>query len=230
MAEFRGLGFDPVPGDPGAVAETARRYAEAATRLGDAPAPGEIPEWAGRSAQALADRAARAATGLAALPGTLRAAAGILDDWAGALAGHHRRAEDLDARAATARRAVTDAGDAVERAETEAQFSPGSQARLTAARTRLDQRRQDLDAVLDDARELERAHRAEAARVADRLRALGAGGPLPSAPDFRSVTTPLETFSAAGRELGVTVAKTPVAPVTPPPGAVGAFAAALGGR
>jgi hypothetical protein len=40
----------------------------------------------------------------------------------------------------------------------------------------------------------------------------------------------LETFSAVGRELGVTVAKTPVVPVTPPPGAVSAFATALGGR
>ncbi|MCR6483746.1 hypothetical protein M8542_13050 [Amycolatopsis sp. OK19-0408] len=230
MAEFRGLGFDPVPGHPGAVAETARQYADAATRLGETPAPGEIPEWAGRSAQALAGRAARAAAGLADLPDTLRTAAAILGGWASTLHDHHRRAEDLDRRATAARRAVTDAEDAVERAETEAQFSPGTEAQLAAARARLEQRRQDLERVLAEARELARAHATEANRVADRLRALGDGGPLPSAPDFRYVTTHLETFSAAGRDLGATVAKTPVAPVTPPPGAVGAFAAALGGR
>jgi hypothetical protein len=230
MTEFRGLGFDPVPGRPDAVAEAARQCAAAATRLGEVPAPGEIPEWAGRSARALADRAERAATGLVAVPESLRAAAAILDDWAGTLLAHHRRAEELDRRATAARQAVTDAEDTVEQAETEAQFSPTTQPNLAAARTRLTARQDDLARVLAEARELERAHTTEATRVADRLRALGDGAPQPSAPDFRGVTTHLETFSAIGRELGVNVAKTPVVPVTPPPGAVSAFAAALGGR
>jgi hypothetical protein len=230
MAEFRGLGFDPVPGRADAVAETARRCAAAATRLGEVSPPAGIPEWAGRSAQALADRAGQAGTGLAAVPGELRAAAAILDDWAGTLLAHHRRAEELDSRATAARRAVVDAEDDVERAETEAQFSPGAGAELAAARTRLAGRRQDLDRVLAEARELERAHASEAARVAARLHALGDGAPRPEAPDFRALATRLETFSAAGRELGVTVAKTPVTPVPPQPGAVSAFAAALGGR
>ncbi|MEU0797729.1 hypothetical protein ABZ342_47335 [Amycolatopsis sp. NPDC005961] len=230
MAEFRGLGFNPVPGHPDTVAEAARHYAAAAARLEQARTPGEIPEWAGKSAQALADRAGRAATGLAAVPEALRAAAAILDDWAGTLVAHHRRAEDLDRQATAARQALTTAQDDVDQAETEAQFSPAAQPNLTAARARLATRQDDLDRVLAEARELERAHTTEAARVADRLRALGDGSPLPSAPDFPAVTTHLETFSTVGRELGVTVAKTPVAPVTPPPGAVGAFAAALGGR
>jgi hypothetical protein len=230
MAEFRGLGFDPVPGRPDAVSEAARHCAAAAAQLDETPSPGEIPEWAGRSAQALADRAARAASGLAAVPEALRSAAAILDDWAGTLVAHHRRAEDLDRRAGAARRALTTAQDDVGQAETEAQFSPAAQPNLTAARTRLATKQDDLDRVLAEARELERAHATEAARLADRLRALGDGAPLPTAPDFPSVTTHLETFSAIGRELGVNVAKTPVVPVTPPSGAVGAFAAALGGR
>lgn len=230
MAEFRGLGFDPVPGRPDAVSEAARQYTAAAAQLGETPSPGEIPEWAGRSAQALADRAARAATGLAAVPEALRSAAAILDDWAGTLVADHRRAEGLDRQATAARRALTAAQDDVGQAETEVQFSPAAQPNLTAARARLATRQDDLDRVLAEARELERAHATEAARVADRLRALGEGAPLPSTPDFAGVTTHLETFSAAGRELGVNVAKTPVVPVTPPPGAVGAFAAALGGR
>jgi hypothetical protein len=230
MAEFRGLGFDPVPGSADAVAEAARRCVAAAAQLGEAPTPGEIPGWAGRAAQALADRAGRTRAGLAAVPEALRDAATVLDGWAGVLAAHRRQAEDLDHRAGIARRAVVDAQDDVERAETTVQFSPGAEGELTAARDRLAAARRELDRVLDQARDLERAHTTEAARVADRLRALGDGAPLPSAPDFRSVATHLDTFSQAGRDLGVTVARTPVAPITPPSGAVGAFTAALGGR
>ncbi|MGW5723794.1 hypothetical protein ACWEVP_47045 [Amycolatopsis sp. NPDC003865] len=230
MAEFRGLGFDPVPGNPGTVAEAAHRCTAAANRLADIPSPGEIPEWAGRSARALADRAGRAAAGLSATREALRSAAAVLEDWAGTLLANHRRAEDLDRRATAARRAVTTAHDDVEQAETQAQFSPAAQPDLAAARARLAARRDDLDRVLAEARDLERAQSAEAARVAGRLRALGDGSPLPEAPDFPGVTAHLEAFSAAGRELGGTVAKTPAVPVTPPPGAVGAFAAALGGR
>jgi hypothetical protein len=233
VAEYRGLGFDPVPGRADAVAEAARQCAEAAAKVAGAPSPGQIPEWAGRSAQALADRAARTRAGLATVPGALRAAAAVLDDWAGILLAHQRRADDLDRRATGARRALLDAEDDVERAETTVQFAPGSaaaEAGLAAARERLTAARRDLDRVLGDARGLERDHTAEAARVAGRLRALGDGAPLPAAPDFRALAPRLEAFSAAGRDLGVTVARTPVAPVTPPAGAVGAFTAALGGR
>jgi hypothetical protein len=230
MAEFRGLGFDPAPGSPDAVAEAARRCSAAATRLGDIPIPGDIPDWAGPAAQTLAERARRSATAIAALPDSLRAAAAVLEDWAGTLLAHRRQAEELDRRAGQAQRAVVEAEDAVEQAETTAQFSPATAPEAAAARDRLAARRDELDRVRREARDLERAHTAEAARVAGRLRALGDGAPLPEAPGFRQLTTALEAFSAAGRELGVTVARTPVAPVTPPSGAVGAFTAALGGR
>ncbi|MEV6828696.1 hypothetical protein [Amycolatopsis sp. NPDC051102] len=230
MADFRGLGFDPAPGSPDAVAEAARRCSAAAERLGDIPVPGDVPGWAGPSAQALAARARQSAAGVAALPEALRSAAAVLEDWAGTLLAHRRQAEELDRRAGRAQRAVLDAEDAVEQAETTAQFSPAAAPEAAAARARLAARRDELDRVRREARDLERAHSAEAARVAGRLRALGDDAPLPSAPGFRQLTTALEAFSAAGRELGVTVARTPGAPVTPPPGAVGAFTAALGGR
>ncbi|MET8849535.1 hypothetical protein [Amycolatopsis sp. NPDC004625] len=230
MADFRGLGFDPAPGSPDSVAEAARRCSAAAVRLGEIPVPAGIPEWAGPSARALAERARQAAAGIAALPGSLRAAAAVLEDWAGTLLAHRRQAEDLDRRAAQAQRAVVDAEDAVEQAETTAQFSPAAAPEAAAARERLAARRAGLDRVRREGRDLERAHTAEAARVAGRLRALGDGEPVPDTPGFRPLVTALETFSTAGRELGVTVARTPAAPVTPPPGAVGAFTAALGGR
>ncbi|MEA5363278.1 hypothetical protein VA596_27355 [Amycolatopsis sp., V23-08] len=227
MAEFQGLGFDPVPGSADAVAEAARSCSAAAAKLGDAPTPGEIPEWAGPSAQALADRAGRTRAGLAAVPGALREAAAVLDGWAGVLAAHRRQAEDLDNQAVTARRKLVDAQDDVERAQTTVQFSPGTEAELTAAHDNLAAVQRELDQILDQARDLERAHTTEATRVAERLRALGDGAPLLATPDFRSLATHLDTFSRAGRDLGVIVARTPV---TPPSGAVGAFTAALGGR
>ncbi|WP_103349006.1 hypothetical protein [Amycolatopsis sp. CA-128772] len=230
MAEFRALGFDPAPGSPDAVAEAARRCSAAAARLGDIPLPAQLPGWAGPSAQALAERARRSAAGVATLPDSLREAAAVLEDWAGTLLAHRRQAEDLDRRAVPAQRAVVEAEDAVEQAETTAQFSPATAPEAAAARARLADRRTELDRIRREARDLERVHTAEAARVAGRLRALGDGAPLPSAPAFPQLTTALATFSAAGRELGVTVARTPVAPVTPPSGAVGAFTAALGGR
>ncbi|QKV73625.1 hypothetical protein [Amycolatopsis sp. Hca4] len=230
MAEFRGLGFDPAPGHPDSVAEAARRCAAVATGLAEIPTPATIPEWAGRSAQALADRAGRAAAGLSATREALRAASEVLESWAGTLLANRRRAEDLDRRAANARRAVASARDDVEQAETEVQFSPVTQPNLAAARSRLADRQNELDRVLTEARDLERAHHAEATRVAERLTALGDGGPSPETPDLAGIATHLETFSAVGRELGAIVAKTPAVPVTPPTGAVGAFAAALGGR
>ncbi|WP_033262270.1 hypothetical protein [Amycolatopsis vancoresmycina] len=230
MAEFRGLGFDPAPGSPDAVAEAARRCSAAAARLGDVPAPSDLPGWAGPAAQALAERARQSAAGVAELPRSLREAAAVLEHWAGTLVAHRRQAEDLDRRARTAQRAVVDAEDAVEQAETTAQFSPAAAPEAAAARARLAARQDELDRVRRAARDLERAHTAEAARVAGRLRALGGNEPMPSPPPFRQLTTALENFSAAGRELGVTVARTPVTPVTPPSGAVGAFTAALGGR
>ncbi|RSD21366.1 hypothetical protein [Amycolatopsis eburnea] len=50
MTDFRGLGFDPVPGNPDTAAEAARRCTGTAARLREIQPPGDIPEWAGLTA------------------------------------------------------------------------------------------------------------------------------------------------------------------------------------
>ncbi len=242
MPEFRGLGFDPVPGDADAVEAAAQRCSEAAAKLDAATAIRiEMPrEWEGDAAGTVAARAAAARTALEPAPAVLRATAGILTTWAGTVVAGVRRAEQLDRRALALRRALTDAADAVEIAETAAQFAAGAamaQAELAAARARHEDARRELDRVLEQARALEAAHRTEASRVEDRLRALGEpGADLGEAPDgtasFAEVTSGMERFSLLGRELAASLARAPGPAVTPPSGAVGAFAAAvsLGGR
>ncbi|WP_414938631.1 hypothetical protein [Amycolatopsis sp. cmx-11-51] len=242
MPEFRGLGFDPVPGDADAVAAAARRCSDAAAKLDAATAIRiEMPsEWEGDAAGTVAARAAAARTALEPAPAVLRATAEILTAWAGTVVAGVRRAEQLDRRAVTLRRALTEATDTVEIAETAVQFAAGAaaaQADLTAAKARHEEVRRELDRVLEQAHALEAGHRAEASRVEDRLRALGEPGTaLGEAPDgtalFAEVTSGMELFSSLGKELAASLARAPGPAVTPPSGAVGAFAAAvsLGGR
>ncbi len=241
---YRGLGFDPVPGDADVVKEIARRCSLAAAKLDAAAATRiEVPRaWEGDAAATVAARAAAARTALEPAPAVLRATVEVLTAWAGALVAGARRAEQLDRRATTLRRALTDAADAVERAETAVQFATGTaaagaQADLMAAKARHEDAQRELDRVLDQARTLESGHRAEASRVEDRLRALGEpGAALGEAPDgtglFSEVTSEMARFSLLGKELAASLARAPGSAVTPPSGAVGAFAAAvsLGGR
>ncbi|KZB88670.1 hypothetical protein [Amycolatopsis regifaucium] len=242
MPEFGGLGFDPVPGDADAVADAARRCSEAAAKIEAATAVRiAMPrEWEGDAAGTFAARAAAARAALEPAPAVLRATADILTGWAGTVVAGIRRAEQFDRRTVTLRRALTEAADAVERAETTVQFAAGAaaaQAGLAAAKARHEDVRRELDRVLDQARALEASHRAEASRVEERLRALGEPDTaLGEAPDgrasFAEVTRGMERFSALGEELAASLARAPGPAVTPPSGAVGAFAAAvsLGGR
>ncbi|WP_181771338.1 hypothetical protein [Amycolatopsis pittospori] len=244
MPEFRGLGFNPVPGDANAVEDVVRRCSFAAAKL-DAAADARVevpPEWEGDAAGTVAARAAAARTALEPAPAVLRATAEILSGWAGTLVAGVRRAEQLDRRAVTLRRAVLDATDAVEIAETAVQFATGAsastaEADLATAKARHEEVKRELDAVLEQARALETGHRAEASRVEDRLRALGEpSAAMGKAPDgvaqFGEVTQGMDRFSLLGKELAASLARAPGPAVTPSSGAVGAFAAAvsLGGR
>ncbi|HET6289530.1 MAG TPA: hypothetical protein VFG15_22640 [Amycolatopsis sp.] len=241
---FEGLGCDPVPGDADAVAVAARKCTDAAAHL-DAVAAARIDvprEWEGDAAGSVAARAAAVRTALEPAPAVLRASAAILTEWAGTVVAGVRRAEQLDRRAMVLRRALTDAADAVEVTETAVQFATGAaaataQADLAAAKARHQALQREFDRILEQARALEAAHRAEAARIEERLRALGEPGTaLVEAPDGASVsaeiTGGMARFSALGRELAASLARAPGSAVTPPAGAVGAFASAvaLGGR
>ncbi len=166
MADYRGLGFDPTPGDAGAVAAASERCAAA---FAD---PGVPPErWTGAAAQGFRERLEAVVSELTAVRRAMRAAAEVLDGWAGTLLGNQRRAEDLDRRALRLRRDLTDAADEVDRTGALASFTAAHSSSHEQALNRHDELSRKLDEVLEEARLLERDHRAEARRVAARLRA-----------------------------------------------------------
>ncbi|GAA0234962.1 hypothetical protein GCM10010492_37360 [Saccharothrix mutabilis subsp. mutabilis] len=191
MTDYRGLGFDPTPGDAEAVAAVSRRCA-----LGvDVPA---VPAgWSGAAAEGLAARWEAVVSELAAVRRAMRAAAEVLDAWAGELLGNRRRAEELDARAVRLRRGLADAADEVDHTGALASFTPAHGESHAAAVARHDELARRLEEVLAEARALERDHHAAARRVAERLRGTeatpaGAGG---------GFAETLVGFSVAAEEL-----------------------------
>ncbi|ANZ40861.1 hypothetical protein BBK82_37640 [Lentzea guizhouensis] len=105
MSDYRGLGFDPVPGDAGAVAAASERCRRQV----------EVPEppagWSGAAAEAFAARSPgpRRARHGAAHAGCGRGHVGRLG---GTVLANQRRAEELDRRARAAAE-VEDADNAV---------------------------------------------------------------------------------------------------------------------
>ncbi|MFD0200982.1 MULTISPECIES: hypothetical protein [Saccharothrix] len=166
MTDYRGLGFDPAPGHAGAVAAASERFSVAFTVTGTPP-----EQWTGAAADGFRTRLEAVVSELTAVRRAMRAAAEVLDGWATTLLGNQRRAEELDRRALALRRALAEASDEVDRTGAMAAFTAADGAAHDRAVARHDELRRQLDDVLDEARLLERDHRAEARRVAERLRA-----------------------------------------------------------
>ncbi|QMU78792.1 hypothetical protein GXW83_26905 [Streptacidiphilus sp. PB12-B1b] len=195
---YPGIGFDPAPGDPDAVAALRGQLAAAAGRLGDARALVERiaaedgPQWQGAAAAAFRAHLGGGLAGrLAEAHDSLRHAADQLDVWHADLLGHqsHARrldAELLDARAA-ARTAAARSAEAVA-AEAAAPCLPHPRpgpaaAALLAAADAATRAEDEIQRLQGEARELEQAHAAEAARIAERLRGDWAGT-APQPPDL----------------------------------------------
>ena len=223
MNDYRGLGFDPVPGDAEAVASASERLRFAV----DVPAPPS--GWEGAAAEAFAARLAGVHDDLETARRTLSAAADVLDEWAGTVPANQRRAEELDRRARELRRAIGDADNDVVLAS----FRGGQE--HVAASARLDGLRRELDAVLAAARNLEADHHSAARRVAERLRGLVTGGVeaaghVPSREEvFGGVVRALNAYSALGGELAGVLLTPPRTSATAT-GGTAAFVSALGER
>jgi len=242
-SDYRGLGFDPVPGAAEAVIAASTRCTRTATEAEDAmPAvrtAATVPrgDWTGPAADAYGGHLARAEPALEKTSRSMRAAADILDSWAGAVLANRRRAEELDRRALLLRRAVRDAEDEVERATTDSQFSgdPGAGTGIVRAEACLHAQRRELDSVINSAHALGNDHRATAEAVAERLRLLGDGDldaatRVPTrAERFVSLTRTLGSSSALAVDLSSAILRGGT-PSTPSPGAAAAFAGALGGQ
>jgi len=238
-AEYRGLGFDPVPGSPDAVAAAADRCRRASAHLDTATRDLDgIPGWQGGAADAFLARIDAAPTELAAVQGGLGAAADILDEWADILVADRREADDLDRRAQDLRRMIDQAEDSVAAATRAMQVALGSatrtaQAEHAVAIARRSQLGDQLDALLEQARALEDDHNDAARRIADRLWALAdddrAEGTLMTDDLFGGLAAALGGFSAQAGELAMTLLGPPVPRPAERTGAVGAFAGALAG-
>lgn len=221
-AEYRGLGFDPTPGSPDAVASVSERCTRAARHAAHAvPAIEHTRQeqdawWSGGAAASFGQVLERAPAELTKAQDTLRVVAEIMDGWAGTLRANQRRADELDRRALELRRAIDNADDDVSSAYAALQVAVGSAARTAetdhaAALARHAELQRDLDRVLEAARVLERDHLTAAQRVAEQLRVLGSDGPdaigeiLRTDEMFGRLTQTLGTFSTQAGTLALTL-------------------------
>ncbi|MBY8848900.1 hypothetical protein K7G98_10275 [Saccharothrix sp. MB29] len=127
MTDYAGLGFDPAPGNAGAVAAVSERCS-AAFAVPDAPPA----RWQGAAADGFRTRLEAVVSELTAVRRAMRAAAGVLDEWATTLLGNQRRAEELDRRALRLRRALAEAADELDQTGALARFTPRTPRRTPA--------------------------------------------------------------------------------------------------
>jgi uncharacterized protein YukE len=105
---FDGLGFDPTPGAPAQVADLAVkvRSAHGDVRESRAPLDGMLSDttlWEGDAANGFRARLEEINPDLEKLENALNTCARELEVWADELTGYQRQADDLEARATTAR-------------------------------------------------------------------------------------------------------------------------------
>lgn len=176
--EFPALGFDPAPGDPGAVASAARSVERAGQTFGEASATVtrlNSAGWTGDAAGAFRGQLDDLPRDLDLAARSHRTAARTLSGYATALQVRQRRADDLESRADELRRQRQAAIAEVDRLA--ARTAPDGSADLAAlrsrygaARSRADGLAGDLAAVLTDARRLKGEHESAARSAAGTIR------------------------------------------------------------
>jgi hypothetical protein len=240
---YHGLGFDPAPGDPDAVAQLITQYTAVAGALaGVQPAlrqAGELSQdWHGMAAGTFRQRLQNIPSGLDSQEQLLRKAVEVLGRWAEVLGANRRLAEELDARAVRLRRRIEAATDEVQDRRTNADLagtlaaSASATADLAAATNRLADLESELAEVLAAARGLERDHLRAADAFADELGEARGGVLLRAAPAVRPFTrTAGQLLDRASRTAGTLAGLLlPRGTGTAPPQAAGALAAVIGQR
>jgi len=232
---YQGLGFDPTPGELGAVTQAIAQLADAADAIAEVqPAlrrAGELAQpWQGAAAEAFRARL-RDAPHDREEP-RLRRAVLALDRWADVLTVNKRRAEELDVRAVrlrkrldTARDLLQDKQNARDLAATSS-AAAGAEADLASVSTVIADLESELDDVIAKARTLERDHLRAAEAVADELAGGEIPGPATGSALGRTVTEALGMASATSSALAGLLLPAGSG-ATVPSGAAGALAAAL---
>jgi hypothetical protein len=195
-SSYRGLGFDPTPGDVGAVgalADALRAAGGHATEAGQSASAAQqhAGDWTGPAADAYRQAAGDAPDRLAAHATATGQAADLLYDWAGTLSDNRLQAESLDRRARALDEQISTAEANVEQwsialsvASTHSQAE--ARAKLLEHERTLRQLQDRRSDVLTAAHDLAADHQRAARSVAGSLAALATGGPTPAAAPARS--------------------------------------------
>ncbi|TDQ05494.1 hypothetical protein [Labedaea rhizosphaerae] len=235
---YRGLGFDPTPGDLDSVTQTAAQFTTAAEQLAAAEpavrkalAAGE--QWHGAGSEAFRRHLSGVPESLAARPASLRAAATVLEEWAQTLSTNKRRAEDLDRAALAVRRDLDAARDDLQEKQNTLDLAAtptataSASVEVTAAAKRVADLEGRLATVLGQARDLERTHRLAADQVAAQL--TGEPAERDNAAFGRSLGDALRRGSGLAGSLATAFGGRARRPESVPTGAASALASALGG-
>jgi uncharacterized protein YukE len=176
--EFPALGFDPAPGDAGAVASAAGSVDGAARVFSDAS--GNVDRlnssgWTGEAAEAFRGQLKDLPRDLDLAARSHQTAARALADYGAGLRTRQRRADELESRAAELRRQQQAAigevnGLAAQTAPEGSAALESLRSRYTAARSRAEGLGADLEAVIADARRLYEEHRSAAGSAARTVR------------------------------------------------------------
>jgi hypothetical protein len=235
---YRGLGFDPTPGDLDSVTQTATRFTTAAEQLAAAEpavrralAAGE--QWHGAGSDAFRLHLSGVPESLASRPASLRSAAAVLEDWAQTLSTNKRRAEDLDRTALGIRRDLDTARDDLQEKQDTLDLAATPTAAASAsietaaAAKRVSDLEHRLQTVLGQGHDLERAHRVAADQVAAAL----TGEPVQreTATFGRSLGDTLRRGTGLASSLATAFGGRASRPSAAPTGAASALAAALSG-
>ena len=176
--EFPALGFDPAPGDAGAVASAAADVDGAGRLFSDAS--GNVARlnstgWTGEAADAFRGQLKDLPRDLDLAARSHQTTARTLADYDSGLRVRQRRADDLETRAADLRRQQQAAVGEVNRlaGQRAPEGSPelaALRSRYSGARSRADGLGADLEAVIADARRLHGEHRDAASAAARAIR------------------------------------------------------------
>jgi uncharacterized coiled-coil protein SlyX len=233
---YRGLGFDPAPGDArrtGALANAlttaSGQVADGAHQLGSAVTASE--PWHGKAGDGVRRRGGELAARLIPHQESAGTAAQVLFDWAATLSDLQRRADQLDRQARALRDRIADAEQAVDEWTTAVSVAStharaGTEATLAAHEKTLTGLRDQLNSVLAQAQGIAAEHRAGLADATNRLRALL---PDSSAPTPTTTATGMGTLLAGLSEAtrrAATAAGLPRQDASSAPPAAGALALA----
>ncbi|HST63623.1 MAG TPA: toxin glutamine deamidase domain-containing protein [Mycobacteriales bacterium] len=176
--EFPALGFDPAPGDAGAVSAAAADVSGAGKVFGDASANVSrlnSSGWTGDAADAFRGQLKDLPRDLDLAARSHRTAAQTLSDWSTGLTARQRRAQELEVRAAELRRWEQAAVAEVNRLA--GRTAPSGSPEFARLKDQYDSARStattlgsDLQEVLAQARRLRDEHRSAASTAAGRIR------------------------------------------------------------